>query len=203
MASETSIANAALTHLGERRINSMEDSSKTAKLLKERYAEIRDETLRAHTWNFATKRTGIAKDAAAPAWGYDSSFTLPVDCLRLINLDNPQNYPYTVEGRKILIDLGGPINIEYTAQVTDPNEMDALFRGVLAAALAMDVAEAITGTNTKVEQLTSIYRDKLRMARTPDGQEPKPPFVQASEWLDAREEAGAIRQVGNDTAIPL
>ena len=193
--SETSIANAALVLLGERRISSIDENTKPAKTLKERYAEVRDDTLRAHPWNFATKRIGLAADAVAPVWGFDSAFTLPVDCLRLLEVENRQDIAYQVEGRKILTDHGAPLNIVYTRQVTVVIEMDVMFRQALAAALAADVAEAFTGSSTKVDQLLSIMTEKIRLARVPDGQEHPPREIEASEWLDAREETGFVRGV--------
>ena len=201
--SETSIANAALTLLGERRINSLDESSKTAKTLKERFDEVRDEVLRAYPWNFATKRASIAKDVIAPEWGFDNAFTLPADCLRVLEIDNPAKYPYRIEGRKIVTDLGAPLKIEYTAQVTDPQQMDVMFRQAFGAALAANVAEAITGTTTKVQELLDIRDAKMKASRTPDAQEHSPRTIEASEWLDAREDAGPGNRVPSGEGTPL
>ena len=201
--SETSIANAALTLLGERRIDSLDGTSKTAKLLKERYSEVRDDTLRAHPWNFASKRASVAKDAVAPTWGFDNAYTLPSDLLRLLEVNNPTGEPYRVEGRKIITDLGSPLDIHYPSQVTDVLQMDVLFRQALSAALAADIAEAITGTSSKVQEVLGIYKQKLQSARTPDGQEDNPAVIEASEWLDAREEVGFSRRIPSDTGTPL
>ena len=198
-ASETSIANAALILLGERRIDSLEGTSKTAKLLKERYSEVRDDTLRSHPWNFATRRASIAADTVIPLWGFDHAYTLPDDCLRLLIVNDPADERYKVEGRKVITNIDAPLEIEYTAQITDPLQMDVLFRQALSAALALDVAEAITGTTTKVQEIQALFETKLRAARVPDAQEPSPPQIEASEWLDAREETGSSRGVPDGT----
>jgi len=201
--SETSIANAALTLLGERRIASLSDTSKIAVLLNDRYAEVRDDLLRSHPWNFATKRASLAKDTTAPVWGFDNAFTLPADCLRVLELDNRSKYPYRIEGRKIVTDLGAPLDIEYTARITDPVQMDVMFRQALSAALAADVCEAITGDDEKVETLTRLASRKAAASRVPDGQEPSPRQLEASEWLDAREEQGFVRRVPTGEGTPL
>jgi len=202
--SETSIANAALTILGERRINSLDDTSKTAKTLKERYAEVRDEVLRSHPWNFATKRASLAADLTTPLWGPKNAFTLPSDSLRLLRINNPSDIPYRIEGRKIVSDLEAPLEIVYTAQEADPLQMDSLFRQALSAALAADVAEAITGSTTMVETANAILTAKMRQARVPDGQEPSPPQIIAGEWLDSREEHGnTLDRVPSGTGTPL
>jgi len=193
--SETSIANAALTLLGERRIDSLEDESKTANLLKERFTEVRDDTLRAYPWSFATRRASLAASATSPIWQYDNAYDFPVDLLRLVNVDNPGDDSYRVEGRQIVTNLGPPLYIEYTACVSDVGQMDVLFRQALAAALALDIAEAITGTSTKVEELREAFKQKLRAARTPDSQEPSVRVIEASDWLDSREESGFVRRI--------
>ncbi len=202
--SETSIANGALVLLGERRINSLDDpNSKTAKILKDRFDEVRDDLLRVHPWNFATKRAGLPVDTTAPVWGFDHAYTLPVDCLRLLEVSNPGLMPYRIEGRKIVTDMDAPLNIEYTSRVTDATVMDVMFRQAFSASLAADVAEAITGTSSKVEQLNSIMREKIRLARVPDGQEPSPRQIESSVHLDAREMGGSVRTIPSGGGTPL
>ena len=203
MASETTIANAALTLLGERRINDLDENSKTANVLKERFDEVRDALLRRHPWNFATTRVKIAQDTAAPTWGFDNSYTLPSDLLRLLEVENPNHWPYRVEGRNIVTDLESPLQIAYTKQVTDTNDMDVLFRQALAAELAAEVAEAITGDDGKVRDMQAIVFGKIREARNTDGQEPSPRAIESSEWLDAREESGPQRGVPSGVGTPL
>lgn len=202
-ASETSIANAALTLLGERRIDSIDGTSRTAKLVKERYSEVRDETLRAHPWNFAETRAEIAVSATAPVWGFDNLYPFPEDLLRLLNVNNPSGERWSVEGRAIVTDLGSPLQIIYTKQVVDPLQMDSLFRQALAARMAWELAESITGTNSKVEELARTYQAKLQSARTPDGQEPSPAFVEAGEWLDSREAVGFVGRIPSGEGTPL
>lgn len=203
MASETSIVNAALSLLGERRINSLDDGTPTANVMKERYPEVRDATLRAHPWNFATERVKIVKDPTDPVWKYQSAYTFPIDLLRLLIVDNPGHEPYEVEGRKIVTDLGSPLSIQYTKQVTDVAQMDVLFREALAAALAADTAEAITGSSEKVEMLQRIRDTKIQAARTPDAQEPTPPVFADGDWLDSREEAGPGLRIPSGVGTPL
>ena len=88
------------------------------------------------------KRQQLAQDTATPAYGFSYQFTLPSDCLRLLNLD-AYNSDHKVEGRKILCNESA-IKIIYVSQVTDPNEMDVLLRETISAGLAADIAYAIT-----------------------------------------------------------
>jgi hypothetical protein len=201
--SETSIANAALTLLGERRINDLDENSKTANVLKERFDEVRDALLRRHPWSFATVRDELAANTTDPTWGYDFAYSLPADLLRLLEVENPGAWPYRVEGSKIVTDIAAPLRIVYTRCVTVVNEMDVLFRQALAADLASDVAEAITGDNNKIDQLAAIVNAKIREARNTNGQEGSPRMIESSEWLDSREETGPQRNIPSGPGVPL
>ena len=189
---ETSVANAALVLLGERRISSLDENTKTAKTLKERLPEVRDGFLRQHFWNFAVTRFSLAADPDPPLFQYAYSYTLPADCIRLMELRNLGDYPHLVERGKIITDLSPPLEGKYIARVTDYNAWDVLAREALAAALAFDVAEAFTGTSTKVEQMAQIARQRLVQAQTADGQEDPPYYDEESEWSNARYEGDSI-----------
>lgn len=171
--SETSIANAALICMGERRIESLEAESKAARILNERFDEVRDELLRSVPWNFATNRARLAADVDVPLFEFARQFTLPNDCLRLIDVDNPHRLPYRVEGRKIITNLTAPLDILYTMRITDPMEMDAQFRDVFAAMLALDTVEAITGDSGKLEAVLRKWEKLWAIAASANGQEPK------------------------------
>lgn len=201
--SETSIANAALTLLGERLISSIDDNTKTAKLVNERYTPIREDLLRSHPWNFATQRVELGADATAPVWGFDFAYQMPSDLLRLLTVENPGKREYRVEGRRIVTDISAPLQIEYTASITDPQLMDVMFRQAFAGALAADIAESLTGTTSKVDQMLAIRDAKIRMARYPDGQETTPRQIESCEWLDAREIGAPTRKIPTGSGTPL
>lgn len=186
MASEVQIANIALSKLGAQPINAFTDDSNSARLANLTFSEIRDTVLRDHPWNCATKRASLAALATAPVWGYARQFQLPTDCLRVLGPENPNREPWKVEGRKILTDLAAPLNILYIAQVTDPNEFDALFREALSARLAMEWAEPVSGNTTLQAQMAQLYAAKLRDARGVDGQEGSPDALDIFEWVEAR-----------------
>ena len=139
MASVIQIANRALTKLGAARIISLDDDNKQARAVKSCFEDLRDDELRSNRWSFAMKRTSLAADAEAPAYGYTSAYTLPADFLRLdlVNDEFPMvvmdNYissetnEYTIEGNKILANIAAPLKIRYVARIDDPQQMDILF----------------------------------------------------------------------------
>jgi hypothetical protein len=184
--SETSIANGALVCLGLRRINSLNEPTRNARALRDRFDDVRDEVLRMVPWNFATRRTQIAADATAPLYGFHSQYTLPADCLRVIDVDNPFGYAWRVEGRKLLFAGPSPISIEYTAKITDVMQMDVLFRQAFSASLAVDVAELLTGSSLKLRDCFRQMAMLMERAATVNGQERSPRTVVAKDWERSR-----------------
>ena len=65
-------------------------------------------------------------------------------------------------------------------------EMEATFREALAARLAMEWAEPLSQTSTVGEQMASLYRNKLQVARVADGQEDRIKSIHAPDFIDAR-----------------
>jgi len=182
MPSETSIANGALIALGERRINSLNDSSRAAQILSGLFGDTRDELLRALPWRFATKRVQLEADATDPIWGFASAFTLPADCIRVMDVDNPYNWPWKVEGKKIVTQSPSPIRVEYTARIEDPIQMDSLFRQTLSAGLAVNAAEAFTSDTDKLSQVLVKFAKLFDSAKVANGQENDTPEAQPGEW---------------------
>lgn len=169
MASIVDICNGALNQLGASTILSLTEDSKNARLCNARYTQVRDSVFRSHPWNCLQKRIQLAADTATPAWGFAKQYTLPADCLRLLTILD-YDADYKVEGRKILTDLSA-VKILYVARITDPNEYDELLRETLSAALAADIAYAITSSNPLTANMYNLFKDKLKEARFVDSTE--------------------------------
>ncbi len=168
MASEVEICNRALQKLGAKRITSLTQDSVNARACNVAYEVVRDGLLRSHFWNFAIKRAELAADSSAPDWGRTNSFPLPTDFMKLAPLypeDNVNDLDWVIEGRNILTDDSDPIQIRYIYRVTDPNEMDPLFRELLATVLAFEVCEEITQSNSKKESLRKDRGEIIAEAR--------------------------------------
>lgn len=169
MASVVEICNAALHQLGASTILSLDEDSKNARLCNARYLGVRDAVFRMHPWNCLQKRIDLASDEATPSWGFSYQYTLPSDCLRLLSILN-YDYDFKVEGRKILSDVDS-MSILYISREEDPNQYDELLREVISAALAADIAYAITSSNPVATQMYSLYQTKLQDARFVDSTE--------------------------------
>ena len=193
MASKTDIGNRAISKLGEQRVSNIDTVDiKAAKVIRYMWDSIRDLLLASFPWNFAIARTQLAKDAAAPSWGYANRYTLPSDFLALLEIKG--NYDYRLEsstsgGRYILTDAGSPIYIRYIRRVTDTGEFDPLFSEAFASRLAYEGCEEITQSNTKKQILAQEYEKNISMAYANDSIQDPPTELQADEWINAREHA--------------
>lgn len=190
MASEVSIINRALNLLGSRPITARTDATEAARVANASFDDIRDELLRAHPWNFATKRVSLAASATAPTWEFDNAFVVPSDYLRIVDLYNASDVPWrlenTTDGRVIATDISAPLKIAYTARITDPDLWDEGFRRALIAKCAAEWAERITGSSDRASQLLSLADREVSQARNSDGQEMSQRQYEATDWIDAR-----------------
>ena len=191
MASVVDICNSALNLLGASTITQLTEDSKNARLCNQRYEPIRDRMFRSHSWNCLTKRVQLAEDSSAPVVEYTNQFTLPTDCLRVLKVHNgttdsiASSLDYAVEGRKIKTDEG-TVFLVYIAKIVDPNEYDTYLVEALAAALAADLAYAITNNATLAKNYEATADERLREARFIDATENSLGTVESSEFTDAR-----------------
>lgn len=190
MATEIGICNSALSKIGvTRAIASLTEGSKTANACNEQYVKLRDDLLRAHTWNFAITRAELQASATAPASEYDFAYQLPSDWIRTVAVhDNDAGegaVEYRIEGRQILANAPRAW-LKYVKRVVDPNEMPADFREALALMLAAELAAPIANSNTLKTTLAAEFQRKHRKAKSTDAVEDYPESMPAGSWVTAR-----------------
>ena len=186
MASEVQIANRALHKLGVRkRITSLSlDGTKQSKLINGMFADVRDAEFEDHYWRFAMRQFSVAALSTTPAHTWDAEYQLPVDFAKLYRLvDNPKFAP---QGKKILTDAGAPLQGEYIAIITDPNEWSPLFREGLAARIAFECTETLTQSNTKKEAMAADYKDTIRRAKRSNAIMLDPEQEEITAWEEVR-----------------
>lgn len=183
MPSETDLLNDALGQIGAARITAIDDGSVNANHCLTFYPALRDARIRSHHWNWAVTRQELAQDVAAPAFEFAFSYTLPADCLKVVeyngaNLDTSNlslfeaatPFRFKIEGRALLTN-DGVVKIVYLARVTDPNVWDGLFYQGLAAELASKLATAIPKDAKLSLSLLEKAEHLFSIARAVDGQE--------------------------------
>lgn len=181
------VVNIALAKIGEPPISSFGDDRRAAQVASVLYPIVRDAMLRSHPWNCAIGRAILPEEAIAPAFGYTKAFTLPADFLRVVRVRNG-NYLrpfYRVEGKSILSDES-TIELIYIRRVGEA-QMDNLLVLAIATSLAAEMAEPITGSDTKGEKLLAeLIEMKLPEARSINAQEEPVEELRADLWNESR-----------------
>lgn len=188
-----SICNIAMIAVGEDLVTSVfpPDPNKRAILSAQRYDDVRRAVLRSFPWNCAKKYAQPAAAPAAPAFGYDNAYPLPADCLRVVMLvdgdGNPlENTPWEVVGNQLLTDADSPVNLVYIYDLQDPTQFDPLLVHAVGDALGAELAEPLTQSTAKRDELLKIVEGKLETARFTGSQENSTREWDTDVWLRAR-----------------
>jgi|TARA_R110000822_G_scaffold73164_3_gene175811 hypothetical protein len=184
MSSEVDICNTALNMIGASNIISLTEDSKSARLCNQRYEPTRDSVFRAHPWNCLIKRVELAADTVAPAFEWSYAYTLPSDCLRVLQ-EQYLDCVFKVEGRKVVTN-DSSFRLIYIGRITDPNEYDKLLEDALAQRMAAEMAYPLVASAALSTNMFQMYEMKLKEAR----------FVDATEGMP-----GSMDQVGDYGSI--
>jgi len=185
MPSVVDVANRALDKLGHGAITSLTDGTKAASLVERTWPIVRNHVLRSHPWNFAVKRASLSPLTETPAWGFSYQHQLPDGLLRLLEVLDLSMDEYQIEGNKLLCDES-VVYIRYIDTITDPNEFDALFTNYLATALAFELCETLTQSNTKKNLLVEELKEVMLEAKRTDAVENPPVSFEEDSWVEAR-----------------
>lgn len=193
MSSDTDITNVALRLLKANRITSLTDGSNNANAANDVFTEVRDDLLRAHNWNFATKRQKLAQSATAPTFEFDNAYPLPADWMRTVSVYDNDAGAGTLLYREEEVDDQGSIVtsadelwIRYIYRVTDANRMTADFRAAFSYALALAMPGINNLSTSREDLLERSASRKLRKAKHNDAMGSAPEQRPAGSWVTVR-----------------
>ena len=187
MATEVNIVNLALIRLGATTISTMTESTRNAQAAEAIYDLIRQELLREHAWNFATKRQDLNEaddyDDISTQWDY--AYDLPDDCLRalLVNDDKSVAFEVTDDG---LLCNDDEVELKYIKDEDDPTKFSTEFVNLLAMRMAAELAMPITGSVKKATSMWQLYGMFLANSKTHDAQEAFDNADDTNIYRDAR-----------------
>ncbi len=175
---DVSIFNMGLSKIGhEVRISEIGEASRAGEQAELIYAQIRDELLQSHPWNFSIGRKSLSRDATNPEFEYNYQYLLPADCLRAIKLyDSSEAFKIESndDGETRLLTNASSVNLIYIRRITNPTLFSPLFVATLVLKLAMSLQEVITGS-VKVD--SAEFEKTFREAKRRDGQEGTPDMI--------------------------
>ena len=197
MSGSVDIVNRALSKLGEAHISSLNDETKAAALAGSMYGNLRDAEISAHAWHFAKGRVMLPSLAEKPAFGWNFQSLLPADNLRVIeagpwpqavtlDLVGADCRAFTLEGRNLLSNHGPLLNLIYLRRISDTSLYPPVFIEALAARLAAEMCESITGSTSKRETAWNEYRGALSEARRINALGLPPQMIQDDSWVLSR-----------------
>lgn len=199
MAGTVDIVNRALSKLGDMRISSLDDNTKSAAVAASMYESVRDVEISTHSWNFAKCRAKLPAEAEKPAFGWAWQYLLPSGCLRVLEAGpwptafagsyaGADNRNFTLEGQRLLSNLGPALEVVYLSKILDPGLFPPIFVEVLASKLAAEMAESLIGSNSKRELAWKEYEQALRLAKRLNALGLPPLMVQDDSWMLAHQQ---------------
>lgn len=193
MASDVTICNLALSHIGDDRINSLDDATRQGRACKLLYATSRDAVLREHPWNFATGREYLALLSGVTPVGRSYAYAYPSDCIfaREIWQEVEQLTPtpfavLRISGQRVIVTDEANAALEYTARVTDTTQFDALFIDALSYKLASELAMPLTRSVPITQAMLSLYVNRMAQATTMDSREGRTDPEHPNSFINSR-----------------
>lgn len=184
--SEVEICNRALDAIGAPTITALTEGTRQAGICNRYFPQLRDDVLAAHPWNFAIKRAVLPALETAPAWGFDYAYQIPTDCLRVVEVEGEDAIvppsAWQVESGSIVTDMTAPLYIRYISRVTETGLFAPLFVSALAARIAAEIAQPLTGSSDIRGRMQKEFADQMRRARSADGQEGTPLMLGADDF---------------------
>ena len=135
--------------------------------------------------NFAIKRVELALSTTTPAYDYAYQFALPADYIRILETNLTNTAEWKIENGFLLADSDS-VKVRYLAQITNPNEFDALFIEAFSSRLAAELAIPLADSLNMSKMMFDLYSSKIAEARTMDAVEGTPDNIEADSWLNAR-----------------
>ncbi len=175
------ICNNALIRIGSKTITSLTSGDKVSNACNSIYAQTRDSLLRQHLWNFAVKRIELASEDTTPAFGYDYTYPLPADFIRVKELDDTDDR-YKIEQGSLLSNSSS-VKLVYIARIEDVAKYDPLFLEALIVSLALKLSYILIGSNSREQALKDELQRVMFLAKQVDGQDDTPDMLGANTFL--------------------
>lgn len=170
-ATQVSICSNALLMLGAKTISAIDEDSDRATIASNLYESTRDAVLRSHPWNCAVKRVVLAADVTAPPFDYSAQFSIPSDCLRILQVgEEDEDVDYRLESGKLLAS-GTSLALRYIWRNTTESTWDAMLVKAMEMHMAAAMAYPITMSAAKEELQARKLADFMKQCRAVDGQD--------------------------------
>ncbi len=194
---QLSLYNAALRHLGERKLASLSDATEPRRYLDDEYPDTVLLCLRAGNWNFAIRSVQMdASGVVTPQFGYQSAFEKPADWLRTVVLSPSETFRPPLRDYQ---DQSGywiaNLQTLYARYVSATLGMNLAlwppdFAEYVGAALARTIALRITASDDKFEKAEQREKKYRTRAIATDAMDQAADAMPSGTWVTSRAARG-------------
>jgi hypothetical protein len=187
------ICNLALAKIGnaDNYLVTMADDTKEGRLCRLLYRHVLNICIDDYPWNCMVAVTTLVVDVAVPAFGYDHTYPLPDDCIRVLAVTetgSTDDDPY-LDWRRIgryIYTNADTLYLTYLWDNTSVSTYDHRFIQAIAARLAIELAPSITGNKQVVGALWEEYNRIITSMRLLDANEDKAKTRGYYDLIDVR-----------------
>lgn len=172
MSSKLEIINNALMKCGLPLAASLTETDWNASVVFETVAK---QALRSFPWGFATRFASLSANTNRPAHGFAYAYTLPTDCLRIVDVRQHDDLRapkgrFVVSGKLLYANIS-PCNARYVACDLEPANWPDDFCDAVSCKIAAEIANLSAQTVTMTPGLLQMYQLSLAQAQTIDSTE--------------------------------
>jgi hypothetical protein len=196
--SRVQVLNDALRIVGVGLIANPSEASEGARQTNGVFDRIVAQELAKNAWYFAKQQIALPALAETPVYKFPFSYQLPGDFVRLVELEDmwvfsyrqggayPQRY-YEMHGTKLLTAFPAPLNITYLKNLgDDTSAWPAYFSTVVSAAIACEVANPLTKSETQVTIADRAYKTAISNCARLNAIQLAPDEQPDNSWMTAR-----------------
>lgn len=182
-------------------ITAFDDATKEARACRRFYSHILATVIDDYPWNCMTTTATLEKThiddyylntttEVPPTFGYDHSYDLPTDCIRILSLSesgdtDDEDVAYRRIGRCIYTNAD-TLYLTYLYKNTDVATYDDRFIQAFAARLAIELCSSLRGSDVVLKKLWNEYSNIIGTMRLYDALESYPTQRGSSEMINVR-----------------
>lgn len=198
MPSKLDVINSALRRLAANGANLSYQDTPAAQIAEAAYSQALNYCLGLYPWAFATRYMRLGRSATAPAFGYKYAYSLPGDCVRVIDVRchgedgsvpamawNMRGQPWAIVGRSVYTDAGS-VALRYVSNKLD-TQLSDLFADALAWRLAFEISAYLPQGGANSQNFLQLFEQSLDRAKSEgDAQEEPVTVGWTSKFLQER-----------------
>lgn len=195
---QVQICNLALGHIGQKKIQALDENSRQAQAVDNIYISALEEALRSFNWPFAKTKRALVLISAYTPLRFSYGYAYPSNCVIVRKVYNEGTIDENI-GEKFeeVFDPDGNRKVietdceyaygEYTYNLTDTTLYDASFVTAFSHRLASDLAVALNGDKDMAKEQIMIFNSMVSDAKRIADSEKRKPRNETSTYETARD----------------